>query len=90
VSTAKKEPASGPQIKAAALITAGGKVSMDDREATECLRLVRQSIGDVIDLGTKEDNDERPAWAMDVLQNLRYIELQLDGVLWQAKIEAAQ
>jgi hypothetical protein len=60
---------------------ANGMVSMDDREVSECLKLVRESISGVIDLGTEEDNAERPGWAMDVLQNLRYIELQLEKVL---------
>lgn len=60
---------------------APGYVSFDDREVGECLRMVRESISGVIDIGTVEDNPERPGWAMDVLQSLRYVEQQLENLV---------
>jgi hypothetical protein len=70
---------------------ANGIVTMDDREVSECLKLTREAIGEVIDIGTVEDNADRPSWAMDVLQKLRYVEQQLENVLpAPAENEAAE
>jgi hypothetical protein len=71
---------------------ANGMVTMDDCDAIECLKLTREAIGEVIDIGTVEDNAERPGWAMDVLQKLRYVEQQLENVLLpvSAESEAAE
>lgn len=59
------------------------------------LELLQDAMGDVIDLGHDEENNDRPAWAMGTLQKLREIEFFLGEIVRAEKgtpseVEAAQ
>lgn len=48
---------------------------------TDALELLQDAMGEVIDLGTDEDNADRPAWAMGTLQKLRELEFFLGEIV---------